>query len=123
MSTRAYAILVIAAFTLLAGCSRSQPSQQKAHPTPDRPGKSEVSLPTTPATAPWATGRFEIVAAPRDVAGTFLLDTMTGRVWRLVQKTGLEGEPYVWEHMARLDSNADDYVFQQEHQKPHREYR
>lgn len=81
-----------------------------------RAGRPEApASPLPAATVPFVAGRFQIVTGASATPGTYLLDTMTGRVWRLVQKRELQGEPYVWEHMDRLDSNADDYVFKQEH--------
>lgn len=120
MSFDIWRVAALTALALLAGCDRSRPA-----PSQSRAGQGEPVAPALPAPRPPATGslfpgRFRIVVAPRETPGTFLLDTLTGHVWRLVQKTRLQGEPYVWEHMDRLDTNADDYVFGQEHQFPRR---
>jgi hypothetical protein len=53
--------------------------------------------------APLTPGRYQIVLNPQARADMFLLDTATGRVWRLVNYPGRVGEPTVWEWMDRLD--------------------
>lgn len=107
----AYRMAVLA---VLAGCGQRHDAPARAPKAADQPA---APLPSPAAAAPLATGRFQIVTGTRDTSGTYLLDTMTGRVWHLVQKREIEGAPYVWEHMDRLDSNADDYVFRAEHQR------
>jgi hypothetical protein len=52
-------------------------------------------------------GRFQIIIRPDVRADTFLLDTETGKVWRLVQFSDLNGEPTVWEPIDRLDGSFD----------------
>lgn len=49
-------------------------------------------------------GRYQIVVNPSVRADTFLLDTQTGRVWRLTRYTNLKGNPEVWLYMDRVDS-------------------
>ncbi len=48
-------------------------------------------------------GRFEIVIDPHVRADTFLLDTQTGKIWRLVKYDDLPGKPVVWRFMDRVD--------------------
>jgi hypothetical protein len=50
-------------------------------------------------------GRYQIVTSPHNVRDTFLLDTGTGRVWRLVRYTDMENEPTVWDEMPRNDQD------------------
>ncbi|MDA8094716.1 MAG: hypothetical protein M0T84_12615 [Betaproteobacteria bacterium] len=49
-------------------------------------------------------GRFEIVIDPHVRADTFLLDTQTGKIWRLVKYDDLPGKPVVWRFMDRIDN-------------------
>ena len=56
-------------------------------------------------------GRFRIFFSPHVRADTFLVDTQTGRVWRLTQFTGLNGEPAAWVPMSRLDNPEDQAAF------------
>jgi hypothetical protein len=114
-------IAVLTALAGLAGCGRSPNAPAHVRGESGRTAPMAESPQYPSAASALTTGRFQIVAGPRETSGTYLLDTMTGRVWRLVQKRDLEGEPYVWEHMDRLDSNADDYVFKQEHQQTGRQ--
>jgi hypothetical protein len=37
-------------------------------------------------------------------ADAFLVDTVTGRVWKPIQFTDLEGEPAAWKYQDRIDS-------------------
>lgn len=56
-------------------------------------------------------GRFQIVLNPSVRADTFLLDTETGRVWRLVKYTDLKDQPEAWEFMDRLDDVGEMKAF------------
>lgn len=109
-------IATMSVVAVLAGCGPSHTQPKHAAAAMPEAGSRGVLLPLSSSSTAPTVGRFQIVSGPRDSSGTYLLDTMTGHVWRLVQKRDLEGEPYVWEHMDRLDTNADDYVFRQEHQ-------
>ncbi|MGH6879234.1 MAG: hypothetical protein ACREHV_17880 [Rhizomicrobium sp.] len=108
-------IAIIVGLAFLSGCNphRPSPPQPVAQKRPPA-----VAAHFRPMALP--TGRFQIFFSPHERTDTFLLDTATGRVWRLIQKTGVQGQPSVWEHMDRLDTNADDYVFTQEHQPARR---
>jgi hypothetical protein len=57
--------------------------------------------------APSQAGRYQITINPGVRADTFLLDTVTGKVWRMTQYNDLNGNPVVWESMDRVDSAAD----------------
>lgn len=48
-------------------------------------------------------GRYQIVTSPHNVRDTFLLDTGSGRVWRLIRYTDMEEEPTAWNEMPRFD--------------------
>src|ERR1700691_6277094 len=48
-------------------------------------------------------GRFQLIMKPESRGEPFLLDTGTGKVWRLVQHSELNGTPVVWEPMDRLE--------------------
>lgn len=50
-------------------------------------------------------GRYQIVMSPIARADTFLLDTVTGRIWRLEKYSELPGEPLAWTSMDRFDTN------------------
>lgn len=52
-------------------------------------------------------GRYELVLRDELRADTFLLDTVTGRIWIRIEFTYLEGEPRAWVAEPRLD-NPDD---------------
>lgn len=49
-------------------------------------------------------GRYQIVFNPHLATETFLLDTKTGRVWKFVKFTDLEGEPELWDAMDIIDN-------------------
>lgn len=115
MSHKAFWVAAVAALAVLSGCGKPDAAPHKVHSRAGPISATRPSLPR-PASAPLSIGRFQIVMGAKESAGIFLLDTMTGHVWRLEQKTGLKGAPYIWEHMDRLDTNADDYVFGQEHE-------
>jgi hypothetical protein len=55
------------------------------------------------AEEPEQLGRFQLVMKPESRGEPFLLDTGTGKVWRLVQHSELNGTPVVWEPMDRLE--------------------
>lgn len=61
--------------------------------------------------------RYQIVFSPDVPADTFLLDTSTGRVWRLTHVTDLKGEPDVWMNMWRVDSDSEKLALYTEHGK------
>jgi hypothetical protein len=52
--------------------------------------------------------RYQIVFSPHVARDTFMIDTLTGRVWQLTQFSRLSGEPVAWEIMERIDGD-DDY--------------
>jgi hypothetical protein len=59
-----------------------------------------------PQVATSANGRFQIVINPNLRADTFLLDSATGRTWKPVQWTDVQGSPVVWEFQERVDDDA-----------------
>jgi hypothetical protein len=48
-------------------------------------------------------GRYQIVINPSMRADTFLLDTQSGKIWRLEKFLELNGEPTIWVLMDRFD--------------------
>lgn len=56
---------------------------------------------------PTMPGRYQIVMHPTRASATYLLDTVTGRVWELVTYTDLNGDPAVWRDMERIDDSSD----------------
>ncbi len=48
-------------------------------------------------------GRYQIEFSRHSIKDTFLLDTVTGKTWRLVEYLDLEGEPEAWEETWRID--------------------
>lgn len=67
-----------------------------------------------------AVGRYQIVVNPNVRADTFLLDTVTGRVWQPTEYTNLKGKPTVWQVMDRVDSDEEirDWAQQFERKSP-----
>ena len=61
--------------------------------------------------------RYQIVFTPDVPGDTFLLDTSSGRVWRMTHITDLKGEPDVWMYMWRVDSEAERTALYTEHGK------
>ena len=49
-------------------------------------------------------GRFQIFFNPNVRADTFLVDTQTGKVWRMTTYTDIIGEPTIWQFMERIDT-------------------
>jgi hypothetical protein len=49
-------------------------------------------------------GRFQIFFNPNVRADTFLVDTQTGKVWRMTNYTDVPGSPTIWQYMERIDS-------------------
>jgi hypothetical protein len=47
-------------------------------------------------------GRYQIVVSQHGQRDTFLLDTGSGRVWRLVHFTDVEEQPTAWQEMPRM---------------------
>lgn len=106
-------LAVFVAILLLDGCN--QPPHRASVRPPPATAPVPASAPAPIAAIPPTAGRFRIVFSPLERSDTFLLDSVTGRVWQMTQMTDLKGQPTVWKHMVRLDTNADDYVFAQEH--------
>lgn len=52
-------------------------------------------------------GRYQIVFSPHVRADTFLLDTVTGRVWSHAQYTSYEGNPSAWDLEHRHDAEDE----------------
>lgn len=107
--------ILLPTLMLLAGCNPQRPLAGRETPAAQAGGTEQTPGPSRTAIPPLLTGRFQVVFSPHDRGDTFLVDTMTGRVWQLQERPDLKGAPSVWEHMDRLDTNADDYVFLQEH--------
>jgi len=61
--------------------------------------------------------RYQIVFTPDVPADALLLDTATGRVWRMTHATDLKGDPDVWMYMWRVDSEAERLALYAEHAK------
>lgn len=59
--------------------------------------------------------RFQIIINPNVRADTFLLDTWTGKIWKNVVFTDVEGDPEVWREMPVLRSDADVTAFIRTH--------
>ena len=57
-------------------------------------------------------GRYQIINSPLGARFTYLLDTVTGRVWQLAKYPDIKGEPELWEPMNRFDSTKElvDYL-------------
>ena len=53
--------------------------------------------------------RFQLFVNPSVRQDTFLLDTATGKVWRMIQMADALGEPTVWRSEDRID-NLDEEV-------------
>lgn len=58
-------------------------------------------------------GRYQIVINPEVRADTFLLDTATGRTWKPVVFSSLEGDPVAWVYEDKLDDDAAIAQFRQ----------
>jgi len=56
-------------------------------------------------------GRYTIVFSPIVRADTFLLDTVTGNVWQMIQYSQLNGEPTAWSMVTRIDNSVDHENF------------
>jgi len=61
--------------------------------------------------APSQNGRFQIFFSPITRADTFLVDTQTGRTWRLTQYVDVKGEPSAWMYVDRLDDAREVIQF------------
>jgi hypothetical protein len=48
-------------------------------------------------------GRYRIIFSPHARADTFLVDTLSGKVWQLTKYVEFVGDPIVWTYMDRLD--------------------
>jgi hypothetical protein len=59
------------------------------------------------ATPPVSIGRYVIVHSPQTERDVILLDTASGRTWALTEETYLNGNPYAWEPVTQLNSDAD----------------
>jgi len=57
-----------------------------------------------------AVGRHQIVANPTGHPEVFLLDTATGKVWKMVQYADARGKPYVWKYMERADDPSAELL-------------
>lgn len=73
-----------------------------AQEAPKKPVKTDVS-----AGAP----RYQIVINPNVRADTFLLDTVTGRIWIRRSYVDLMTEPEVWEPEDRVDNDQELQAF------------
>lgn len=54
-----------------------------------------------------ATGRYQIFFSPNVRADTFLVDTSTGRIWRMAEFSDISMKPTAWVMEDRLDSNEE----------------
>lgn len=71
-----------------------------AQSRPIRPAPASASTISQP-------GRYQIFFNPNIRADTFLVDTETGKIWRMQTFTDVVGEPTVWLPETRLDSQAE----------------
>jgi len=62
-----------------------------------------------------APGRYIIVHSPHVQTDTVLLDTTTGKTWRLTQDSSRAGEAVAWVPMARTDNPAEMQQFLRDH--------
>ena len=68
--------------------------------------KTEVG-PTAP--------RFQLFVNPNVRADTFLIDTVTGKIWERVTYTNYVGDPDVWVVMDRIDNDEQDLAWSKTH--------
>jgi hypothetical protein len=54
------------------------------------------------------TARYQIVISPLTARDTWLLDTQTGKVWKRVIFTDIEGTPEIWDPQPRFDNAVDE---------------
>jgi len=66
--------------------------------------------------SPFPVNRYQIVNNPNVRAGTFLLDTVTGRVWQLTGFSDLDGDPDAWLIKDRIDNDAQLAAWVSRHQ-------
>jgi hypothetical protein len=59
--------------------------------------------------------RFQLFVNPTVRADTFLLDTVTGKIWCKMTFTNLVGEPDAWIAEDRIDGDDDLMTFLQKH--------
>lgn len=62
-----------------------------------------------------AAPRYQLFVNPNVRADTFMLDTQTGKVWRLTEFTDLLGDPDVWIPVDRVDDTQELGVWLQIH--------
>jgi len=62
---------------------------------------------TKAATQPQDIGRYQIFFSPNVRADTFLVDTQTGKIWRMQQFTDVPGQPTVWAPEKKFDTDED----------------
>ena len=65
--------------------------------------------------APSQTGRYVIVHSPQNERDTMLLDTQTGRTWIRKTITNLTGDPFIWEPIVQVNSDADWLALARQH--------
>jgi hypothetical protein len=95
-------IVIFAGFLLLiTGLSLRSQTPAKPQPSP-QPSLSSAS------------GRYQIVFNPSVRADTFLVDTETGKVWVRTTITNVKGTPDVWKFQERIDSTADEILWDQQ---------
>ena len=73
--------------------------------------------PSKPAAGPISPplGRFVIVHSPHVERETQLLDTATGDTWALTSASDLNGEPYFWQAVPRINTDAEETAFYEKH--------
>lgn len=69
----------------------------------------------TSSVPPTELGRFQIVFSPYARDDTFLVDTVSGKVWHLTKLTDFVGEPSVWIYIDRIDNSKQDFDYQKNH--------
>lgn len=70
---------------------------------------------TAQQSASTSSARFQIFLNPNVRADTFLVDTNTGRVWRLTTFKDIEDNPTVWISMDRIDDDKQLMNFVRSH--------
>src|SRR5215472_13759292 len=86
----------------LTGCNHP-PKQAGTTRSPQR----KFAIAPAPGVPIPQVGRYVVVHNPQFGHETMLLDTATGKTWRLAEFTNLKGSPMGWEDVPRLDTLRD----------------
>src|ERR1035441_9454474 len=78
-----------------------------AHQAPKKlPIKTDVS-PSAP--------RYQLFVNPEIRRDTLLLDTVTGKIWRMTEMSGPLNQPTVWKYEDRIDNNEQEIAWWKSH--------